>query len=109
MFYRGCVPQMVSAEDEKPSSHLLEMLVSHNFLVMVHGFKDILCKMNILNTKLQSSGVTYNTECETGMSVEDVLAIVNIKNTEGTIDYTQVQNWVGGGCGAGPPLITMTT
>ena len=27
----------LSVEDEKPSAHLLEMLVSHNFLVMVHG------------------------------------------------------------------------
>ena len=37
------------------------MLVSHNFLVMVHGFKDILGKLNTLNTKLQTSGVTYDT------------------------------------------------
>ena len=31
------------------------------FLVMVHGFKDILGKLNTLNTKLQTSGVTYGT------------------------------------------------
>ena len=108
MFYRGmCIPWLAKggavdsqhrnllapymmdcellAEDEKPSAHLLEMLVSHNFLVMVHGFKDILCKMNILNTKLQSSGVTYNTECDVGMSVEDVPAIVNIKTLKGRL------------------------
>ena len=62
MFYRGmCIPWLAKggavdsqhrnllapymmdcellAEDEKPSAHLLEMLVSHNFLVKVHGFK----------------------------------------------------------------------
>ena len=49
------------AEDEKPSAYLLDMLVSHNFLVMAHGFKSILCKLILLNKKLQTSGVTYDT------------------------------------------------
>ena len=48
----------LSAEDDKPSTHLLDMLVSHNFREMVHGSKDILCKLNRLNKKLQTSGVT---------------------------------------------------
>ena len=32
------------------------------------------------------------------MSVEDVNAIVHVKTLK-VIDYTKVQNWVGGGCG----------
>ncbi len=31
------------------------------------------------------------------MSVEDVNAIVHVKTLK-VIDYTKVQNWVGGGC-----------
>ena len=38
-------------------------------------------------------------KCDAGMSVEDVPAIVNKKNSEGAIDCTQVQYWVGIGCG----------
>ena len=34
-------------------------------------------------------------ECDTGMSVEDVPGLDN----EGVIDCTQVQYWLGGGCG----------
>ena len=51
----------LSAEDDKPSPHLLEIQVSHNFLVTVYGFKGILGKLNTLNTKMQTSGVTYGT------------------------------------------------
>ena len=38
-------------------------------------------------------------KCDAGMSVENVPAVVNIKNTEGTIYCTQVLYWVGSGGG----------
>jgi len=38
-------------------------------------------------------------KCDAGMSVENVPAVVKIKNTEGTIYCTQVLYWWGGGCG----------
>ena len=36
-------------------------------------------------------------KCDAGMSVEDVPAIVNTKTLKGR--FTQLQYWVGGGCG----------
>ena len=37
-------------------------------------------------------------KCDTGMSVEDVSVIVNLKTLKGQF-ISQVQYWVGGGCG----------
>ncbi len=46
---------------------------------------------------LEALGAYYN--CAAGMSVENVPAIVNVKNTGGTIYCTQVFYWMGGGGG----------
>ena len=37
--------------------------------------------------------------CDSGLSVENVSAVVDIKNNEGKIYYTQVLYWVGDRCG----------
>ncbi len=46
---------------------------------------------------LEALGDYY--KCDAGMSVENVPAIVNLKNTGGTIYCTQVLYWMGGGGG----------
>ena len=68
-----------------PSAYLLDMLLSHNFLVMAHGFIGILCKLNLLNTKLQTSGVTYDT----------VKALVNLTNARLEKEFIRTQDAAG--------------
>jgi hypothetical protein len=46
------------AEDENLSAPFLEMLRSHFFLVMVHGCQDIIGKLNLINVKMQTCGIS---------------------------------------------------